>query len=427
VAAGSAISDDRGQYRVWGLNPGDYYITAVARNFTTPGGGALGRGSFQGSGVGGGFARPGVAGGPPTVGGVGPPPDSRGAPEESAYAPTYYPGVQSLAEARPVRVALSAESLDIDFALLLVRTARISGRVASSDGEDVSTGNVTLTPEGQSGRPGAGTGFGGRIQWDGAFEMANVPPGRYILRARGDDWAVPQFATQPLTVARGDLTVVNDVLSPGATVAGTISLERSKSVGADPTQFRIGAPMADGAASGPGFGPNPQVRVDKEGRFLLEGVAVGPHWIRAQMPRGWMLKTVIVDGRDVTDAPLELRSGQLLSNVTMVFTDKLSEINGTITDDRGTPITDFTMLAFPADPSLWRAQSRQIMTARPDQTGRFQIRGLPAGEYLLAAVDPAEQGEWFEPSFLDQHRAGAARVTVGDGDVKTQNLKMSLR
>ena len=49
--------------------------------------------------------------------------------------------------------------------------------MTSADGTDVSTGNVTLSPEGQSGRPGSGTGFGGRIQWDGAFELANVPPG----------------------------------------------------------------------------------------------------------------------------------------------------------------------------------------------------------------------------------------------------------
>ena len=53
------------------------------------------------------------------------------------------------------------------------------------------------------------------------------------------------------------------------------------------------------------------------------------------------------------------------------------------------------------------------MTARPDQTGMFKIRGLPAGEYYLATVDPAEQGEWFEPAYLDQHRAGASRVTLG--------------
>ena len=73
VPAGSAVSDDRGQYRIWGLNPGDYYVTAIARNFTAPGGGPLGRGGrggFQGPGPAG-FARPGVPGGAPNIGGVG--------------------------------------------------------------------------------------------------------------------------------------------------------------------------------------------------------------------------------------------------------------------------------------------------------------------------------------------------------------------
>jgi hypothetical protein len=43
------------------------------------------------------------------------------------------------------------------------------------------------------------------------------------------------------------------------------------------------------------------------------------------------------------------------------------------------------------------------MTARPDQTGTYRIRGLPPGQYYLVAVGPAEQGEWFNPSFLDEH------------------------
>ncbi len=64
------------------------------------------------------------------------------------------------------------------------------------------------------------------------------------------------------------------------------------------------------------------------------------------------------------------------------------------------------------------------MTGRPDQNGKFQMRGLPPGEYLLAAVDPTEAGEWFEPSYLDEHRAGAVRITLGDGDIKTQNVRI---
>ena len=85
------------------------------------------------------------------------------------------------------------------------------------------------------------------------------------------------------------------------------------------------------------------------------------------------------------------------------------------------------MLAFPTDSTLWRPQARQIMTARPDQTGKFRIRGLPPGEYYLATVDPAEQGEWFEPAYLEDHRAGAARVTLSENDVKTQDFHVVVK
>jgi hypothetical protein len=87
-------------------------------------------------------------------------------------------------------------------------------------------------------------------------------------------------------------------------------------------------------------------------------------------------------------------------------------------------VTAYTVLAFPADDRLWRPQSRHIMTARPDQNGKYQIRGLPPGEYYMAMVDPAVQGEWFEPAFLEQHRPGAIRISIGDGDIKTQDFKL---
>ena len=108
----------------------------------------------------------------------------------------------------------------------------------------------------------------------------------------------------------------------------------------------------------------------------------------------------------------------------VVFTDRQNEITGTVTDEQGAPVPDFTVLAFPTDASLWRPQARQIMTARPDQTGKYRIRGLPPGEYYLVTVDPTEQGEWFEPAYLDDHRAGASRVTLGESDVKTKDFRI---
>jgi len=55
---------------------------------------------------------------------------------------------------------------------------------------------------------------------------------------------------------------------------------------------------------------------------------------------------------------------------------------------------------------------------------KFRIRNLPSGSYYLATVDPAQQGEWFEPAYLEEHRLSAARVTLGDGETKTQDFKV---
>ena len=315
--------------------------------------------------------------------------------------------------------------------LLLVRTGRISGRVTNADGTPAGVGQRQSRARCLGRRAAAlGGGYGSRIQ-DGTFAIANVPPGRYILRATGDggrgrgrggrggDATIPQYAAQPLSVD-GDMDGVFVTLGAAATLSGTVTIQATQTpVLPDLTQFRIVAPPADLSD----FGPGGQARVERDGSFTLDGIAAGSRVIRAQAPRGWTLKSVIVDGRDVIDTPLEVRSGERISGVSLVFTDKLSEVNGTLTDQQGAPITDYTVLAFPTDAVLWRPQARQIMTARPDQNGRFQLRGLPPGDYYLAPIDPAEQGEWFEPAFLEQQRPGASRVRLGEGDVENAGLQ----
>jgi hypothetical protein len=422
--AGSAQTDDRGQYRIWGLMPGEYYVSAVARNFNPGGGrGGPGRGGAFGPGR---FGGPGgVSPAGPFVGrGGAPAGDAGDDPDQLAYAPTYFPGVPSVDEAKPITVGLGAEVLDINFGMLLVRAAQIAGHVMNADGTPATNGNVNLVAE-TTGRAGQiGTNFGGRIQWDGAFSIANVPPGRYVLRARSDDTGAPEFAMQPISVSGQDVDDVMVMLTAGGTINGTVTFLPGGSQAPDLTQVRITAPSTDQGM----FGPQGNARVDKDGRFTLSGVAAGSHLIRSGGNlRGWTLKSVTIGGRDVTDTPVSLRSGETVSNVQVVFTDKLNEISGTITDGNGRAMSDFTVLVFPTDSTLWRPQARQIMTARPDQTGKYRIRGLPPGEYYLVTVDPAEQGEWFEPAYLDEHRTGAARLTLGDGDAKTQDFKVSLK
>ena len=207
-------------------------------------------------------------------------------------------------------------------------------------------------------------------------------------------------------------------------ISGTLTFLPGQSNPPDPTQLRIAAPSTDLSD----FGRQPNGRIEKDGRFTLTGVSAGLHLIRANgNSRDWILKSVTVGARDVTDTPIQLRSGETVSNVVVVFTDRQNDISGTVTNETGTPMPDYTVLAFPTEASLWRPQARQIMTARPDQTGQYRIRGLPPGEYYFVTVDPTEQGEWFEPAYLDEHRAGAARLTLGDGGVKTQDFKVSLK
>jgi protocatechuate 3,4-dioxygenase beta subunit len=406
--AGSGQTDDRGIYRIWGLDPGEYFVSAVAPNFNGRGpiAGPAGRSGRGGPAITGRGALPGA-------------PGSQPADVEVGYAPTYYPGVPSPFEATPVTLGLGAELLDVSFNVLLVRTAGISGHVTNTDGTPVTAGNVDLAVEGQAGRGGPGRNLRGRIRWDGAFSIANVPPGRYVIRARGTDDTFPQYGVMPITIAGEDLVGLAVVVTPGATLTGAIAFQSGQPP-PDVTQVRVTAQAAD-----PTFGATVNTRVEKDGRFTLVGIPLGPIWIRAQAPRGWTLKSVVVDGRETIDAPLDMRAGQKLSGASLIFSDRQTEINGTLADAQGRPLTEYTILAFPTDSTLWRPQARQITTARPDQNGKFQIRGLPPGDYYLAAIDPQQQGEWFAPAFLELQAADASRLSLAEGATRTQDLRLN--
>jgi hypothetical protein len=410
VPAGSGQTDDRGQYRVWGLNPGDYYVSAAAPMLDREG---PERGDQPGSTVN-------VTAGRSVF------TNGRGSPGSLSYAPTFFPGVVSALEARPVNVGLSAEAAGIDFNLLRVQTSTVSGRVIGIDGGPARGAAVTLSGEGQSLRAGGPFGgvYNGRVQGDGSFSISGVPPGRYLLRAfagggrgRGDE-GNNGTASQTIAV-NGDVSV-HLALSPGALLTGLVTPEGS-GTWPDMSQFRVSVISMDG----PSPGGIPSARVASTGYFEVQGIPAGTHLIRVQGARGWVLHSALANGRDIVDTPLSIRSGEELNDVSLVVTDQLSEINGKVTDAFGTAVPEFTVLAFPMEASLWHPQSRHIMTARPDQTGRYQLRGLPAGEYYLAVIDPVEPGEWFDPAFLERERTGAVRVTVLPGNPQVQDFRIA--
>ena len=80
-------------------------------------------------------------------------------------------------------------------------------------------------------------------------------------------------------------------------------------------------------------------------------------------------------------------------------------------------------MVFSADQVLWAPQSRRIQAVRPGADGAYLIPNLPAGNYLLAAVDDVEPGEWFDPAFLQRLAPSAIRLAIADGEQKTQDIR----
>ena len=136
------------------------------------------------------------------------------------------------------------------------------------------------------------------------------------------------------------------------------------------------------------------------------------------------MKAVYLEGREVTDQPIEVKS-ENVSGLNVIFSDKISSLGGTVRDARGNPIGDVAVIVFPADEHLWFPQSRQIVTSRTDAAGAYKLSAVPPGDYLAIAVDDVEQGEWFDPAFLDQIRGRATKVKIDEGDQRTQDLKVA--
>jgi hypothetical protein len=137
------------------------------------------------------------------------------------------------------------------------------------------------------------------------------------------------------------------------------------------------------------------------------------------------MKSVYLDGQDVTDHVIELSPGQRANGLNVIFSDRTSGVAGFVRAAEDVPATGSTVIAFPSDEKLWRPQTRRIQTARADQNGAYRISDLPPGDYLVVATDDVEQGEWFDPSFLETAREKALRLTIAEGEQKTQHLKSS--
>lgn len=381
-------TDDQGAFRIYGLQPGEYVVSATLRHESSMG---------------------------MTL--------KPGAGPEQGYAPTYYPGTPVMADAQRVSVGVGQEVTGVAFGLTPTRVSRISGRVVGGTRGSAQE-FVSLMPE----DPVAGffgSTSGGPVQPDGTFEIGGVPPGRYILRTqpRGPGDGESLVGMMRVTVAGADLAGIVLTLQRPGTLRGVFEFEGGIPAGVQPTQVRMQPMPADPAS--PRFvmtGPPPLTSVDFT--FAMQGL-MGPVLVRASAPSGWYLHSVVHNGEDITDTPLPMGPGVDVRDVRVRLTQTVTTVSGTVRDERGQLVLDATVLVFPADDTKWGFPSRFIRSTRPDTQGRFEVRTLPTfANYRIIAVQGVEDGQVYDPDFLAGLRDRAERLSLSDGETKALDLRL---
>jgi hypothetical protein len=114
-----------------------------------------------------------------------------------------------------------------------------------------------------------------------------------------------------------------------------------------------------------------------------------------------------------------------VDNVQVVLTMRTTTVSGQVADSKGLPAKDYAVVVFPDDSARWVPMSRYIRTERPDQQGRFLVKGLPPGRYLAAAVDSIENGQESDPEFLEQLRGVSTPFDLNEDDQKSLALKLT--
>lgn len=389
-----STTDDLGQFRLWGLSAGEYVVVADARGNT--------------------FA-------PPNA-----PPETE--EERINFVTTYYPGTLDDGAAQRVRVKAGEETAGIDIRVGQLRLFHVSGYVTDSQGRPLAGANGQLVRRGPA--AGGQPGFFAMVDPKGQFQVRNIPPGEYRLVFRQQQNVTPfateppepgEMASVPISIVAADVDNVMVVTSLGTTITGQIVFEAGPPTG-NVTNMRVFASatsMTDSAGV-----PSPQpATVTADYKFTLKGL-MGEYVLRTGIANQF-IKSVTVNGEDVTDAPHEFKSSD---RVTITLTSSVGTIEGNVTDLRDVPLPEAGILLFSEDRASWRITSLFTKRTGLDPKGHFRLAGVLPGRYYIAAV-PRQRlalsgGGDVDVAFFEQLAKEATSVVVGADEQRTVDLRL---
>jgi hypothetical protein len=365
AVSGADITDDLGRFRIYGLRAGTYYL----------------------------------AGRQPDAGAV--PRSATNFTDYDLDAPPLYPTGGSLAEAQPITLAAGQELSGLWFAVRPLTTATITVLLSSSKGPVQGTFAY--------GHPNGGRSIN-KTGADGRYSLTRRPPGTYTFFAR--DAGQVAFARVEL---HGEDVSVPLTMKPGAVVRGRVVTDEESLTPLPPNVTIVGRLLQ----------PREVVTTpaNPDGAFELTGL-FGPMYITAAADRGagWFIKQVLIGGRDVTGLPVD--TSRNVDNVRIVITQKVTDLSGTIRDDKGQVAPDAHVFVFPEEPEKRWTGTPYVRAARAGADGRFILRGLLPGRYRAVAVESLESGDETNPALIDQLDYASSPVTLTSGVTSTVALRL---
>ena len=381
-AGRTATSDDTGEFRMYGIQPGQYYLQATWHANM---------------------------------------PFGAGSPNETAYPLTFFPGVTDPTLARRFTIGIGQELRDVVMSLNPVKATHVTGTVVTSQGRPMA--GVLMVMRMSNG--GFSGGSGTSIRPDGGFELKGLAPGDYTLRAMANPGGAAgpesESAIVKITVTGEDINDLQLVAVKPSPVRGQIVIDAAQQLQTTALAITM-VPLDQQQMMMGGLAPG---KVAEDFTFELRS-APGKYRVGSiNMPQGFSIRTVRLGATDVTDSGFEIKPNEELSGLEVELTSRVTTVAGAVTNARGEPAKDYYAIVFAQDREQWTPSSRYQRSARPDQDGRYKLTGLPAGRYFIVAVDHVEPGEGSDPEFLERIRAKAMAFSLSEGETKSIDLKLN--
>ncbi len=356
-----ATTDDRGEFRIHSLPPGQYCVRAITTRSPAPG---------------------------------------------RAYPPLFYPGtpLREAAVSLPVR---PGDELRVNITLRPVKGVAVRGHVRGQ----VGTPTVSLE-ERESEVPGSSPFEVGHprvasVRPDGSFEVKNVPPGKYEVRVTeamapstparppGPTRQPPREGRANVDVAEADVEGVEVVLAERREV---ISIKGSVRCECPP-----GAKITNGNIPLQAVPPSAFVTTPNNlpptGRFTGEnltftlpvptgtwriGSAYAAYSTGGEANVIAYMKSASLGGKDVTDAEITFTPAMAAMPMEVVFSGFAPRIDGVVLDAHDKPVANAHVMGTPED-DVGKSKGHYL-DAQTNPKGEFSIRSARPGEYSLFAV-----------------------------------------